>query len=219
MYKLLILDLDGTIANTSDAIREAANLALRHFGHPEHDAASFAACLGGGSFSFMGKSLPPQARTEEHIREAVAEFWRNYDVTYIHTDRTYPGVDTAIAALHAKGIRIAVLSNKREYMTKPLIKQLIPGIASPVVGRRADIPAKPDPTAALAIAAECGCTPNEVAFVGDTDSDMETAHRAGFLAVGVAWGYQSPDRLRKAGADVILETPADLLAYFTKDSQ
>ena len=214
MYKLLILDLDGTIADTSHTIREAANLALRHFGHPEHDAESFAACLGGGSYSFMGKALPPEARTEEHITEVVAEFWRNYDITHIHVDETYPGMDTAVAALHAQGMRIAVLSNKREYMTKPLIEKLLPGMASPVVGRRADIVAKPDPTAALAIAAACGCAPHEVALVGDTDSDMETAHRAGFLAVGVAWGYQPPEHLREAGADVILETPADLFTYF-----
>ena len=73
----------------------------------------------------------------------------NYDITHIHVDETYPGMDTAVAALHAQGIRIAVLSNKREYMTKPIIEKLLPGLASPVVGRRADIPAKPDPTAAL----------------------------------------------------------------------
>jgi phosphoglycolate phosphatase len=71
---------------------------------------------------------------------------------------------------------------------------------------------KPDPAGAVEAASLLGLETNECCFIGDSDVDMMTAVNAGMLPVGVSWGFRSVEELRQAGAEVILETPADLPA-------
>jgi phosphoglycolate phosphatase len=73
-------------------------------------------------------------------------------------------------------------------------------------------PRKPDPTVALELSGALGLAPADVAFVGDTAIDVETALRAGMHAVGVAWGFRPEADLRAAGARIIVRRPEDLPA-------
>ncbi|HEU4535219.1 MAG TPA: HAD-IA family hydrolase, partial [Polyangiaceae bacterium] len=116
------------------------------------------------------------------------------------------------AALRARGTPLAVLTNKPDEAARRVVDALFaPGTFVATRGHRPGTPRKPDPAAALALAAELGLTPAEVAFVGDTAIDIRTAHAAGMLAVGVAWGLR-PGELREAGAALVVDAPADLAA-------
>ena len=75
-------------------------------------------------------------------------------------------------------------------------------------------PRKPDPTVPLEIAAKLGFSPEETAFIGDSEVDIMTAKNAGMLAVGCAWGYRGGDALLSAGAEVLLEHPSELSRLF-----
>ncbi len=215
MYKALILDLDGTIADTLPAILAALNATMRRFGYPEHDLTALRAFINNGARMLVTRAMPESARSDEQIDAVLADYNRTYTETYLQTDKTYPGMDTVVHALHDRGIRIAVLSNKQDYMVKGLTAQLLPDAADAAYGQRAGYPTKPDPTVPLAVAAELGVTPDEVVFVGDSDVDMQTARNAGFFPVGVAWGYRSCACLRESGAKMILTQASALSALFT----
>ena len=80
-------------------------------------------------------------------------------------------------------------------------------------GAQANIPIKPDPTGALAISEAFNIAPEDFLYLGDTNTDMETAAAAGMFAVGVLWGFRQAEELRLSGAQLLLEQPADLLNY------
>jgi phosphoglycolate phosphatase len=77
-------------------------------------------------------------------------------------------------------------------------------------------PDKPNPARALELAAKLKCKPENVALVGDSPIDIETAKNAGMIAVGAAWGYSSREALEKAGADYIFDTPQDMALEIEK---
>ena len=70
---------------------------------------------------------------------------------------------------------------------------------------------KPDPAGALATAEKLGVSPDEVLYLGDTATDMCCAKNAGMHPVGVLWGFRTEDELRSAGAEFIIEDPAEVL--------
>jgi phosphoglycolate phosphatase len=83
-------------------------------------------------------------------------------------------------------ISINILSNKSDEATRQIVAELLPGWRfNNVLGATAAIPKKPDPTAALNIAEQCGVAPGETLFMGDTAIDMQTARACGMYSVGV----------------------------------
>ena len=86
--------------------------------------------------------------------------------------------------------------------------------ASPFVvvrGQIASVPLKPDPTAALAIARQVGIPASEWLYLGDTNTDMQTAKAAGMTPVGVLWGFREQEELLISGAAHLVKTPAEVL--------
>jgi phosphoglycolate phosphatase len=73
-----------------------------------------------------------------------------------------------------------------------------------------DNPSKPHPSMILKAMAETGVAPEHTVMIGDTSFDMEMARSAGVGAVGVAWGYHTAERLRVAGAHVVVADAAEL---------
>ncbi|MBQ2767178.1 MAG: HAD family hydrolase [Clostridia bacterium] len=215
MYKALIFDLDGTIADTLPAILTALNSTMRRFGYPEHDIPALRSFINNGARMLVTRAMPETERTEAQIDAVLADYDAAYTETYLQTDHTYPELDHTLSLLHRRGYRIGVLSNKQDYMVKGLCAQLLPDPVSAAYGQRKGYPTKPDPTVPLAVAAELDAAPHEVAFIGDSDVDIKTALAAGFAPFGVAWGYRPAALLRELGALTVFEHPTDLIRYFS----
>ena len=214
-YKAVIFDLDGTIADTIDALKSAMNLTMRRLGHPEKSRAEILGAINYGARRFVQGCLPEELRGDDQvIDEAFAIYEESYKETFRETDRLYDGMEETLRELYRRGYKIAVFSNKQDYFVVELIKHLIPkGICSLARGQRPGVATKPDRGVSLALCEELGVTPDRVAFVGDSHIDMQTAKNAGFLAVGVSWGYR-PQVLREEGAAHIVDTPTELLDLF-----
>ena len=105
------------------------------------------------------------------------------------------------------------MSNKAHDFTVKCVDVFLPGWNwNSVLGAREGVPKKPDPTAALEVAAASGVEPSDCFFIGDSDVDMMTAVNAGMYAVGVSWGFRPVEELLQHGARSILNAPEDLLA-------
>lgn len=211
MIKGMIFDLDGTTIYTLDDIADSFNVALKEFGFPERSKEDVRMGVGQG-FRMLVNNLVPKDVNDE-LREKVANFYKQvYAQNYWKKTVAYDGMYETIKELQSKDIKLAVNSNKSDEFTKDLIARNFPGIEFVAVyGSREGVPHKPDPQAANEIAKLMELTPEEIAYVGDSDIDMKTGKNAGMKAVGCLWGYRDRDNLLNGGADELIERPEKLL--------
>lgn len=207
----VIFDLDGTLADSLADIGEAMNEMLASHGLPTHGLDAYKTFVGEGVENLTRRALPEEQRGE--LARYLDDYRARYARRLANQTRPYPGVPELLDALVERKLALAVLSNKRDDFTVELVRQLFSRWPFRVVrGERAGTPRKPDPTAALEVAAELGVAPAHVAFVGDTAIDIKTARAAGMLAVGVTWGFRPERELEAAGAHVVIRRPEQLLS-------
>ena len=211
--KLLIFDLDGTIADTIYSIRDGVNMAMDKYGFPRRDYEQTRVAIGNGARNLIRLSLPENVRGDDALVDRVfADFDRLYEQTYANIDGCYDGMEEAMRTLSARGYRIAVLSNKQDHYVKRIIGMLFPDGLVEYAAGQTELPRKPDPTVPLMIAERFGTAPSECAFIGDSDVDVQTAKNAGMYAVACSWGYRPREVLEDA--DAIANKPLELLEIF-----
>ena len=213
-----IFDLDGTLADTIEAIRDAINLTMVHYGYPTHTYEEIREYIGNGAKNLVLRSMPAAAAQDRAQHERVfLTYQDNYDRGHLATNRCYDGIPELIAALHASGVRLAVLSNKQDRHVQGLIAQLFPnGEFTVIMGQMDHLPKKPDPTVPLMIAEQLGVLPTECAFIGDSEVDIRTAKHARMPSIAVSWGYRDRDLLLAESPDAIADTPSALAQILMK---
>ena len=216
MKKLLIFDLDGTLADTLPSITHAINLAEEKLGYPQHSCDKVRCAIGNGARYLVRQLMPEnESQDEKKIDLFLKTYEEMYDSVYMEANKCYDGMSEAIKELHSRGYGIAVLSNKQDSYVKPMAAQLIPAnILAYAAGQRKEYPKKPDPTVPLMIANELGCDPENTAFIGDSDVDIITGKNAGMFTVGCDWGYRGRAELESVGADRVISHPTELTEIF-----
>ena len=211
----VIFDLDGTLLDTIDDLADSMNAVLRQFGQPEHPVDAYRTFVGDGVGMLIRRAFPEGARDPAILQEADTAMREEYSARFDRKTRPYPGIEEMLTALFALEIPVAILSNKQEDLARLTIARLLPQFSfAEVVGAREGVPRKPDPTSALDLAGRLGVPPAKVLYVGDTNTDMRTAVSAGFLPVGVLWGFRGKAELLASGAREVIAWPTDLLRFF-----
>lgn len=214
--KLIIFDLDGTLADTIDGITEGINRTMTDAGYPTHTKESVLNFVNYGTRQYVSKALPPPVGEDEALVTQLMEVYvKHYADTYTMST-LYNGILALLDDLKDKCL-LAVNSNKQDEFVKVLADQLLPkGLLIAAEGFRDDRPAKPHPAMALSIMEKasavlgCALTPEECVYVGDSDVDFYTAENAGMHAVSVSWGYRSYDFLRGLGEQPVCATVEEL---------
>ncbi|MDH3198758.1 MAG: HAD family hydrolase [Candidatus Krumholzibacteria bacterium] len=211
-FDAVIFDLDGTLLDTLGDIAAAMNAVLAAHGHPAHPAAAYKHMIGDGVGMLVRRALPEGAREQARIAALETEMRETYGRAYAVRTRPYEGIPDMLDALAARGLALAVLSNKPDALTRACVEALLPRWRfAAVVGEKAGVPPKPDPAGARAIVAAVAAAPERVLYVGDSGVDMETAVAAGLFPAGALWGFRSRAELERGGARVLLARPADVL--------
>ena len=118
MIKVIIFDLDGTVADTIYAIREGVNLTMSALGYPEHTYEEVLGFVNFGARHLIEEALPASVRGDQTVvDQTLALYDRMYAQTYLHTDRCYDGIPEALEILH-RDFRLAMLSNKQDAMVQ-----------------------------------------------------------------------------------------------------
>ena len=212
-FKAVLFDLDGTLLDTIEDLADSMNIVLTGMGFPTHEVAAYKYHVGDGVRELAVRALPKNHQDEETIKKCIAAMRQEYGSRWDKKTRPYPGIPGLLDALTARGIKMAVLSNKPDQNTKVVVAKLLPKWRFDyVAGERAGIPRKPDPGAALSIAEQLGIPPKEWLYLGDTNTDMKTAVGAGMYPVGALWGFRTADELLACGAKTLIEHPPGLLA-------
>lgn len=212
-FRAVIFDLDGTLLDTIEDLADSMNAALSVLGFPEKTAAECKILVGDGLDAFIRRALPPTCAADAAAAGKLKDLVRaEYRARQAVKTRPYPGIREMLEELSRRGIPMAILSNKPHDTTRSVVDRQFPDISFVFVfGHRDDVPAKPDPAGALEIAGRLNLKPEEILYVGDTNTDMRTAKAAGMFAAGVLWGFRTAEELRKNGAAVLVAAPADLL--------
>ncbi len=212
-FSAAIFDLDGTLCDTIGDLRTAMNEMLRQCGLPEVSREVVLSSINTGAREFVRGCLPTALQNDEHMLDRCLAIYKEcYLRHYLDSTYAYAGMNELIAELSAAGMKLGVLSNKQDVMTKAIVKALYgyTGFDERAVWGQAFLPHKPDPSAAIYIAGTFCLKPGEIAFIGDSNVDMQTANNAGMHSIGVTWGYRPADVLLAAGAKTLCSTPAEL---------
>ncbi len=214
-FNALVFDLDGTLLYTLPDIAAAANTMLERHGWPVHPEEAFRRFVGNGFVRLVQRAVPSEvlaALTPEELDALVNEGKALYSANLWTKTRPYEGIVNALRELRAMGLRLAVLSNKPDSQTAPLVEHFFPGLVDIARGARPGVPLKPAPAAVLGLLADMGSEPARACYVGDSDVDILTGLGAGMGACGVAWGFRGEEEVAKAGAMWLCRTPADLVS-------
>jgi phosphoglycolate phosphatase len=188
------------------------NAVLEARGLPLHPVESYKTFVGDGVVALVERSLPPGYVDEHALDDVVAEMRQSYAGRWDKKSRPYDGIDAMLAGLAERGLKRAVLSNKPHDFTLLCVERLLSGHRfDMVVGVSEFVPPKPQTIGAGRVCDELGITPEQVLYVGDTDTDMQTASAAGMFAVGCTWGFRSAEELRENGADALVDHPSKIL--------
>lgn len=212
MKTFVIFDLDGTLLKTIDDLAIAVNHALKQLGFPTHGLWVYPGMVGNGVAKLIERALPDDSRSEKNIREALAAFKEYYDEHCCDTTEPYPGITALLEELTARGINLAVTSNKYQEAVTKIINHYFPDANfRAILGNVDGMPRKPDPSIVFKALSMCPTPKAEVLYVGDSGVDMETARRACVESVGVTWGFRPIHELKEAYADHIISTPSQII--------
>lgn len=203
----MIFDLDGTLLNSLKDLWAAVNGALRSVGLPYRTEEEVRHFVGDGVDMLIKRAVEDNA---DKFDDCKAAFKRLYDNDMRNQTRPYDGVNKMLADLRAKGLELAVLSNKYDSAVKDLCGYYFGDRITYAVGQKDGVKVKPDPTALLNLLKEAGVTAEETLYCGDGEADVLCAKAAGVDFIAAAWGFRHYSVLEKAGARVFAAKPADV---------
>lgn len=211
MIKAVLFDLDGTLVDSLSDLALSTNFALKSLGFPEHKTEMYKYFVGDGMIKLIERALPDDKRSEEIISKCHEIFINHYRVHYADNLKVYDGICELLKELCSRGYRLAVISNKVQEMTSVIVSSLFPDVFDLAYGKQENFAAKPDGQLTLRAMEELAVKPCECIFVGDSGMDMKTALNTGAKPVGVLWGFRTRQELISSGAELLLNTPEELL--------
>lgn len=212
MLKLLIFDLDGTLADTSQDITNALNFALEPFGQRNFSVEETKEMVGSGISSLLASLVPPGGpqdgdglQPKDLATKRFIEFYTDHVID--HTS-SYPHVAETLERLGR--YRKVVLSNKREVLSRRVLEGLgLLGFFELVLGSDSVSEKKPSPVPILQLMERFGSGPGETVIIGDSNYDVEAGKAAGIPVIAVSYGFRKRDVLKDA--DHIIDSFDELI--------
>lgn len=212
MKGAVLFDLDGTLLDTVPDIRLSLNETLAKFAHRGLTLDETRAFVGNGARKLVERALPAGS----DVDAVCADFRARYAASANMLTRPYEGMPALISSLKARGIGCAVVTNKPAEAALATVEKFFGGLFDVVCGDSGAFPVKPDPAPALFAAQKMGARAEQCVFVGDGETDVETARNAGMGGVFVLWGYRTREQLAAAGATRFARDAAELSAILSR---
>jgi phosphoglycolate phosphatase len=209
--KGIIFDLDGTLLDSLEEIALSMNEVLKEFNLPTHPLSSYNQFVGDGALYLIQRAVPKKS-SSKLIESILTRYLEVYDQSLCETTQPYEGIYELLNALNTLPLQLGILSNKPHKFTCKYAQTLFGEFNfSQVHGQKEDVPKKPHPQGALNIANAFNLDPQEILFVGDTPTDIHTAHNANMKSIGVLWGFRTKEELQEAQAHYLVQHPLEIL--------
>jgi phosphoglycolate phosphatase len=216
----ILFDLDGTLLDTITDLADAANLMLVELDRPVLSQAQIHGCIGQGIANLVQRILVGSGMTaagaDVTAPVALDVFRRHYARVNGRTTRPYSGVSELLAALAARGLKMAVVTNKSTVFTLPLLQQfdLARYFGAVVCGDT--LPTKkPDPDVIFYSCDLLGIKPEQALMIGDSANDALAARAAGVPVLLVRYGYSEGIPVTSMDCDGLLSDAIQVLDYLS----
>ena len=209
-YNSIIWDLDGTLLDTLDDLRDSVNAALTKFHLPTKTKMEVRRFLGNGMLALVERSVP-DGQQHPQFQDIYSFFELHYSKNSRNKTRPYKGLEKVLPELKALGYHMAIVSNKADVLVKELAEYYFRDVISVAIGESKGIRRKPCPDTALEAMRLLHAEKASSVYIGDSEVDIKTAENAGIDCLSVSWGFRNKSDLQASGASRIVDTPAELL--------
>ncbi|MEW5726727.1 MAG: phosphoglycolate phosphatase [Pseudomonadota bacterium] len=209
--KAVVFDLDGTLVHSVPDLTVAVNKLLAEEGRRQLTDADVAPMVGDGVAVLVSRAFTAAGGLPAgDIAPYVTRFVAHYEPHAADLTRLFDGTVAALEGLRARGLKLAVCTNKVSGATWKILKALeIDRLFDVVVGGDDTPKHKPDPVHVRITLDKLGVTADEAAYVGDSENDVKAAKGAGLPVVLVTFGYTRIP-VAELGGDVLIESYAEL---------
>lgn len=206
----IIFDLDGTLLDTLDDLRDSVNVTLTHFGWEPRSLEEIRHFVGNGLRKLMERATPEDCSNDQF--EEAFDFFRKYYVEHCRIKtKPYNGIFKLLAVLKEKGCRMAIVSNKNDAAVKELSKDYFDEYVAVAIGEREGVARKPAPDSVFAALKELGSSAEDTVYVGDSEVDYATAKNSGLDCILVSWGFRDKELLQSLEGAVVVDDWEELL--------
>lgn len=209
MAGIVLFDLDGTLSDSAPGILAALRHAFEVNGLAPLDPDTERVILGPPFY----ESLPPLIGGEDKLPAVIAAYRERYGAGCMYDTSVYDGVREVLAALRARGLRLAVATSKPEHYATPIVEHLgLSEFFDTIGGDELDGSLRTKALVIAKVLRRLGSTEAaDVVMIGDRAHDVLGAREHGIACIGAGWGYGLPGELERAGAAPICATPRELL--------
>jgi phosphoglycolate phosphatase len=212
-FSVALFDLDGTLVDSLDDLTDAVNHMLAGFGRKKLDAAQVRLLVGKGARNLIQRALSTDS--PEKISRGLAAFTEFNALHIADKSRLYPGTRELLQQLAGAGVRIAVISNKQENLSRLILEALdVDTYFDTIAGGDTFQEMKPSPLPLLQVVEKFGCNPADAVMIGDSINDIQAGNRAGITTIGCSWGYGGVEEL--STADHRASSPAEIFSIITR---
>ena len=201
----VVFDFDGVLADTALDIAASVRATQRQYGMPEMTTEQIMSFVGWGAKHLIEHTVPAE---DEAKQEEILAWYKAYYAAH-PCDETvlYPGIQETLDGFKARGVKMSVVSNKPEPLTRMIVDKLgISTYFTRVIGPESVTRMKPDPEGLLLCAKAMDAAPENCMMVGDSYTDIEAGKAAGFgCTCAVFYGYGNKEKLTAAGADFAVQ--------------
>lgn len=209
MINTIVFDLDGTLLNTLEDLKDSVNYALERQGFPLRDLNEIRSFVGNGIRLLMERAVP-ESIDNETFEICFKDFCDYYKIHMEDKTVPYDGINEMLTNIKKAGFKTAIVTNKADFAAQDLCKRMFGKNIDFVVGSSDDRPNKPAPDGVFYALEKLDSKIENTVFVGDADTDILTAKNANLPSIGVLWGFRDREVIEEAGAEYIVESVNDL---------
>lgn len=214
-YDTVVFDLDGTLLNTLEDLKDSVNYALDRLGMPLCSMKEVRSYVGNGVRRLMELAVP-QGKDNPQFEQAFAIFREHYAIHCNDKTAPYPGIMELFVRLKEQGYQTAIVSNKPYDAVQELKKIYFEGFVTVAIGEREGIRRKPEADMVIEALKELGSDKEHAVYVGDSEVDIATAGNAGMECIAVSWGFRTKEEQERAGGKIFADSPLEILALCNK---
>ena len=209
-YELIVFDMDGTILDTLEDLKNSMNHTLRLYNMPERTLDEIRSFVGNGIRKLIERAVV-SGTSDEMIEIIHKDFMKHYEIHCADFTKPYNGVNSLIQELRNRGYKTAVVSNKAHDAVLDLCDQYFPALFDVALGEKPEIAKKPAPDMVNLVLDQLQISRKKAVYIGDSDVDVATARNSNLDMIAVDWGFRTREFLTEQGADTIVSNPEEIL--------
>ncbi len=205
----VIFDLDGTLLDTLEDLRDSVNYVLEKNDLPTRSTTEIRSFVGNGIRLLVERAVPENT-PDEITDKCFNEFKAYYKEHSAILTKPYEGIIDLLQKLKINGFKVAVVSNKADFAVKSLMEDYFSGLYDCAYGEKEGIRRKPFPDSVLGVMKEMKALPESTVYIGDSEVDVETAKNSGIPCIAVTWGFRDKAVLQSLSPEYIVNSTDEL---------